>query len=83
MDDLETETDYLVFTCLEEKPGVDLQVQLELRESGDTGYTGALLTLEEGAQGAVLAEVDGVSYGVTNASLNGAPEGQKYDFTVL
>ena len=31
VDDLETEEGYLAFTCFEEKPGVDLTVQLEVR----------------------------------------------------
>lgn len=83
VDDLDTEANYLVFTCLEEKPSVNLTVQLELHRSGTASETAAVLTLEEGAQAAVQAEMDGVSYGVANASLNGAPADQAYDFTVL
>lgn len=83
VDDLDTESNYLVFTCLEEKPAVELTVQLELHRSGTASEAAAVLTLEEGADSTVQTEVEGVSYGVTNASLNGAPAGQKYDFTVL
>lgn len=82
VDDLDTEVNYLTFTCLQEKPSVDLTVQLELHRSA-ASETAAVLTLEEGADSAVQAEVEGVSYGVANASLNGAPAGQEYDFTVL
>ena len=30
VDELEAEEDWLVFTCFEEKPGVDLTVQVEV-----------------------------------------------------
>lgn len=83
VDDLDTEGNYLTFTCLQEKPSVDLTVQLELQRGGASSETAALLTLEEGADSAVQAEVEGVSYGAANASLNGEPAGQEYDFTVL
>ena len=82
VDDLDTEVNYLTFTCLQERPSVDLTVQLELIRSG-ASETAAVLTLEEGADSAVQAEVEGVSYGAANASLNGEPAGQEYDFTVL
>lgn len=83
VDDLDTEVNYLTFTCLEEKPSVNLTVQLELHRSGTGSESAAVLALEENVDSAVQAEVEGVSYGVANASLNGEPTALEYDFTVL
>ena len=82
VDDLETEMDYLVFTCLEEKPAVNLTVQLELRRGADAGEAEALLILGDPLGSDVQAEIDGQSYGVENATINSGPTETTYDFTV-
>jgi hypothetical protein len=85
VDDLETEDGKLTFTCLEDKPGVDMTVQIEVNRRGIAVETGAvmMLNLEEGEETEAQVEVDGTSYGATNATVNSMPTQGTYDFTVL
>lgn len=88
VDDLETGLGVMVFTCFEEKPEVDLDIQLELRRSGGSGggeNSGEMpvLLMSGDMSRTVLAEIDGLTYGVDNATINSEPTATTYDFTVL
>ena len=85
IDDLETGDGTLTFICFENKPTLDITVQIEcLLHSNAAGKEAlAVLTLEEGNSAPVQAYVDGTNYDVPNAVLNGTPTEKIYDFTVL
>lgn len=80
-----SQADTLVFRCFEEKPTMAVTVQVEINRTGIASEeaVAAVLTLEEGDDGAVQAEIEGTSYTVTNATVNESPTGTTYDFTVL
>ena len=49
-----------------------------------SGTSAAMLSLRDDETGAaVMLNVDGEDYGVTNSSINGSPSSQAYDFTIL
>lgn len=85
IDDMETGSGVLSFTCFDRKPSVDITVQVEcILKNGAAGdYAMAVLTMEEGEGYPVQAMIDGTNYNVRNAVLNGTPTEKTYDFTVL
>lgn len=85
IDDMETGSGVLSFTCFDSKPSVDITVQVQcLRNSSAIGDQAmAVLTMEEGDGYPVQALIDGTNYNVRNAVLNGTPTENTYDFTVL
>lgn len=84
VDDLDTVDGGLVFSCFEEKPTVDLTIQLQVNRATELPDQDiALLMLTEETDTPVQAEIDGQSYGIENATVNEGPTAQTYDFTVL
>lgn len=75
----------LTFICFEDKPEVDITVQIECNRDGGSGGETivAMMSMDAGDDADVQAEVDGVTYGVRNATVNSTPSSGSYDFTVL
>lgn len=86
VDDLETEDGKITFTCFDDRPEVNLELLIEVNREGfaaaDAGAV-MMLSLEEGEETEAQVEVDGTSYGATNATVNSMPTQGTYDFTVL
>jgi hypothetical protein len=84
IDDLDTYDGYMVFTCFEEKPDVDITVQIEAHRFGYSAIDeAAMLRLREGLDSEVQAEIEETNYGTENATLNSEPTATTLDFTVL
>ena len=86
IDDMDAYDGYMVFTCFEEKPEVDIVVQIEVhRSGGDGGNVGqaTALKLTRGLNSDVQAEIEEINYGAENATLNSEPTATTFDFTVL
>ena len=84
VDDLDTVDGGLVFSCFEEKPAVDLTIQLQVNRATELPDQDiALLMLTNETDTPVQAEIDGQSYGIENATVNEEPTATTYDFTVL
>lgn len=84
VDDLETEDGKLTFTCFEDKPNVELTVQIEVNRMGisESAVAIMMLNMDEGAQTDVMMDIEGTTYGVRNATINSEPTTDTYDFTV-
>lgn len=84
VDDLDSVDGGLIFSCFEEKPTVDLTIQLQVNRATELPDQDiALLMLTEETDTPVQAEIDGQSYGIENATVNEEPTATTYDFTVL
>ena len=85
MSELITGENSLTFICFEDKPEVDITVQIECNRDGGSGGETivAMMSMDAGDDADVQAEVDGVTYGVRNATVNSTPSSGSYDFTVL
>lgn len=83
VDDMETTADALVFTCFEDKPAVDITVQLELHRNPDDENAMPLMYMSGDMSRQVLADIEGETYGVDNATINTEPTAGTYDFTVI
>ena len=75
----------MTFICFENKPPIDITVQIEciLNSVVSRDPSMTVLNMEEGNSADVQALVDGTSYNVPNAVLNGTPTEKVYDFTVV
>ena len=84
IDDLDTYNGYMVFSCFEEKPIVDMTVQIEAQRFGSVAIDEAtMLRLRRGLDSEVQAEIEETNYGAENATLNSEPTATTFDFTVL
>ena len=84
VDDMDAYDGYMVFTCFEEKPQVDIPVQIEAhRASAVTGQAANALKLTRGFNSDVRVEIDETEYGAENATLNSRPTATTFDFTIL
>lgn len=84
VDDLDTYDGYMVFTCFEEKPEIDIPVQIEAQRLGSEAIDEvAMLRLRRGLNSEVQAEIEETDYGAENATLNSKPTATTFDFTVL
>lgn len=84
VDDLDAYDGWLEFTCFEEKPDMDLTIQVEVhRASAVTAQTANALKLTRGLGSEVRVEIDEVEYGAENATLNSRPTATTFDFTII
>lgn len=86
VDELDTADGSAIFTCFEEKPGVDLTIQMEVNRGAESGGVSpmARLLLDDDESGyGVQAVMGDETYGVGNMTLNSGATDTTYDFTVL
>jgi hypothetical protein len=86
VDELDTSDGSVTFTCFEEKPGVDLTIQMEVNRGAESGGVSpmARLLLDDDESGyCVQAVIGDETYGVGNMTLNSGATDTTYDFTVL
>lgn len=84
IDDMESTDGSLVFVCLDKKPSVDLNIQIEIiKGAGSDNATAAFMLNNSPETSAISIGVDGEYYGVDNATVNGVAAQGSYNFNVL
>ena len=83
VDDMDAYDGYMVFTCFEEKPEVDIPLQIEVQRSGSDAGQATVLKLTKGLGAEIQAEIESINYGAENATLDSKPTATTFDFTVL